>query len=301
MKILKYLSIIFFTVFVLSCEKHKLEYNAAPVDDSQVLLQLNYVVPATSIAGNYIIRVDLNNKPVSYANLVPFDLFPNSVGRFVTVKEGDVNIKLYKTVSGAQELVYDRNVNLPGGKRYNVFVYQFDKDPIVIDNGYPYVQEPYPIRDSVCYFKFYNFYHDADGITPLCKQGEKLQLQYVYYTTTDCDAGWTVYAGTTDTFNLGEPIAFGETTGWHPVRIRPTHKMSYGWNPLRIFVRLIKADGTKVWLPYLNSAGVQTTYTWSTTTQRVLGRRYNLILCGRFGGSGGYSNQIWNFKEFNSL
>ena len=120
--------------------------------------------------------------------------YDGSVGRFFTVDPGEVNIKLYKGTS--EVLVYDQNVTLTEGKQ-NIFIYDFDEEPIIFDNGYPYVANVTEDTDSTTYVKFYNFLFETEGVPT------DLKLQYQY-----------VDPRTSELVNIGDPVAFGETTGF---------------------------------------------------------------------------------------
>ena len=302
MKTLKYyINIAFIAILVLSsCEKHKLIYETYSIDDGNVMLQIHYFEPLTSGAANAITQVQVNGTPVTFNNLLPYNGVPDgATGKFFTTDAGNVNIKFFRgsAATGYTE-VYNKTVNLAGGKAYNVFVHNLDQDPAVTDNGYPY-QRVYPgyHTDSICYVRFYNFYHDSDG-TPLCKNGDKLQLQFVYYTTT-AEPGWVVPYPLTDTFSVGAPIGFGEASEWTPIHLRKTYFNSSGYMPVRWFIRLIKANGTKEWVPYMSSpTSGQVTWTYAET--QYIGRRYHKILGGK-SGNGVFDNQIWSFSTWTAI
>jgi hypothetical protein len=303
MKVLKYyISIVFISIIALSsCEKHKLIYDAVVVDETKVMLQIHFFVPIATGSTNAINQVKVNDISVTFNNLNPYNGIPDgATGKFFTADAGNVNIKFYTgSIDSGYNQVYDGTVNLQGGKAYNVFIHNFNEAPVAIDNGYPY-QMIYPgyHKDSICYERFYNFYYDSDG-TPLCKNGDKLQLQFVYYQTTAAEAGWEVPYPLTDTFSIGEPVGFGEATEWTPIFLRKTYYNSEGYMPIRLFFRLIKADGTKTWVPYMSSAtSGQVIYTVQQT--HYIGRRYHKILGGKFGGNV-FSNQIFAFQTWTAI
>ena len=310
MRILKYyISIAFIAIFVLSsCEKHKIIYDAETIDDTKVMLQIHYFQPIATGAVNAINQVQINDKPVTFNNLLPYNGIPDgATGKFLTANAGQVNIKFFKrSSSGGYTEVYNKTVSLAGGKAYNLFVHNLSEDPAVIENGYPY-QRNYPgyNTDSLCYARFHNFYYDSDG-TPLCKNGDKLQLQFVYYDPnpdptkpTASDWGWTPPFPITDTFSVGAPVGFGEASEWTPIRLRKTYYNSQGYAPVRWFIRLIKADGTKQWVPYMSGAtSGQVTYTLGEN--QYIGRRYHKILGGKSGG-GVHANQIWSFSTWTAI
>ena len=301
MKILKYLTVVFITIFALSCEKHKLEYPSYEFDDTKVMLQIHYFNPVTSVAANYINKVEINGVIVTLNNLLPYNGIPDgATGKFLVADAGNVNIKFSKgSPTTSYTNVYDQSILLEGGKAYNVFVYDFNEPPAVVNNGYPYrMNYPGYDVDSCAYNKFYNFYYDSDG-TPLCKNGDKLQLQYVYYQTSSHDANWTVQYPLTDTFTIGEPIGFGEGTEWVPLSIHKTYYNSSGYQPVRFFIRLIRADGTKEWVPYMSSA-TSGQVTWASEQTQYIGRRYHRFLGGK-SGAGVYADQLWSFSTWTAI
>jgi hypothetical protein len=312
MKILKYyISIVFIAIIALSsCEKHELKYDATIVDETKVMVQIHFFVPIQGGSDNAITQVQINDIPVTLNNLNPYNGIPNgATGKFFTTDAGNVNIKLFRgNATAGYNKIYDQSVNLEGAKFYNLVVHNFNTPPTVIDAQYPYPKytgpiplTPEPGSDEdigIAFARFLNFYYDADT-TPLCKNGDKLQLQYVYTTTGGGDAGWTPYAPETDTFALGEPVGFGEATEWTPVIIKKNYHNSAGYTVPRCMIRLIKADGTKQWIPYVNASNVPTVYTsvvWTpissgTYSEIYIGRYYYKILGGISGG-GVYSKQI---------
>lgn len=261
MKILKYISLILIVVFALSCEEHEIEYNTTPIGDL-AQFQLHYFVPLTANSSNYLYRVEINDElysnsdaPLSTYNAIP----SGSVGRFFTVEPGTVNIKLYKGT--AEELVYDHNTTLTTGKQ-NVFVYDFNEDPLVFDNGYPYVSNVTEDTDSITYVKFYNFLFETEGIPT------DLKLQYQY-----------IDSNTDELINIGTPVSFGETTGWQPVKITKTINNSSGYARVYYKIKVIDDDGNIVDdLQLFNSSSNYVSY--SDYWTGYIGRRAHHIMAG---------------------
>lgn len=261
MKILKYISLILIVVFALSCEEHEIEYNTTPIGDL-AQFQLHYFVPLTANSSNYLYRVEINDElysnsdaPLSTYNAIP----SGSVGRFFTVEPGTVNIKLYKGT--AEELVYDHNTTLTTGKQ-NVFVYDFNEDPLVFDNGYPYVSNVTEDTDSITYVKFYNFLFETEGIPT------DLKLQYQY-----------IDSNTDELINIGTPVSFGETTGWQPVKIIKTINNSSGYARVYYKIKVIDDDGNIVDdLQLFNSSSNYVSY--SDYWTGYIGRRAHHIMAG---------------------
>ena len=179
MKVFKY---IFYTVLLMgfvACEKHVVEYDTTDLSDVAEF-QLHYFVPVDAKASNYIYKIEINHDVYVNNNaalLTTYNAVPNgSVGRFYTAKVGENQIKLYKDKK--LDLVYDQACSLKKGKQ-NIFVYDFNKPPVVFDNGHPYVTNISENTDSVCWVKFYNFLYEKEGVPT------DLKLQYQYQYTLD--------------------------------------------------------------------------------------------------------------------
>lgn len=261
MKILKYISLIAIIAFAMSCEEHEIEYNTTSIGELAEF-QLHYFAPLAAKSTNNIYRVEINDQ--LYANsdapLTTYNVIPKgSVGRFYTVTPGQVNIKLYK---GTDEvLVYDRNTTLSVGKQ-NIFIHDFDKDPIVFDNEYPYVANLTEDTDSTSYVKFYNFLYETEGVP------SDLKLQYQY-----------IDPNTDELINIGSPVAFGETTGWQPVKILKTINNSSGYANVYYRMKVVDNDGNIVDdLQLYNSSSNYVSY--SDYWRGYIGRRVHHVMAG---------------------
>lgn len=267
MKITKFIGLCLIAVSTVSCEEHEIEYMTTPVDKDMAEIQLHYFVPVTAIAANNIYKLEIGGQEyvnngaavVSTYNAVP----SGSVGRFYATASGDVNIKLYKGTD--LELVYDKNAKLTSGKQ-NVFVYDFNKDPIVFDNGYPYETNITMDTDSTCWVKFYNFLYEKEGEYSTLK----LQYQYQYTTGDGTKSEW---------LNIGSPVAFGESTGWQPITVIKSVFNSSGYARIDYKIKVQDENGEytqdlQVW----NSNGKYVSY--SDYWNGYIGRRYHHVLKG---------------------
>jgi len=158
-------------------------------------------------------------------------------------------------------LVYNQNVTLSAEKQ-NVFVYDFDKVPMVFDNGYPFAKTEGSGTDSTCYVKFYNFLYETAGVP------STLKLQYQY-----------VDPRTSALVNIGDPVSFGETTGWQPVKVVKSVVISAGYCNIYYKIKVVADDGTisgdlQLW----NSKSVYASY--SDYAIGYIGRRYFHTLGG---------------------
>ena len=261
MKILKYIGLVLGITLAVSCDEHEIEYNTTTVSDLAEF-QLHYFVPVTANSSNNIYRVEINDSVYanSTAPLYTYNAIPSgAVGRFFTVNPGEVNIKLY--LGTDEELVYDQHVALTAGKQ-NIFVHDFNQEPVVFDNGYPYVSNITLDTDSTCYVKFYNFLYETEGVP--CD----LKLQYQY-----------VDPRTDEMVNLGEPVSFGETTGWQPVKVVKSIYNSSGYARVYYKIKVVDENGNLGGdLQHWNSNGNYKSY--SDYWNGYIGRRYHHVLSG---------------------
>lgn len=263
MKTLKYIIPLVFIFFSVSCEKNEIEYNATPVGDNTAEFQLHYFVPVVVNDSNNITKVELNDKLFSNtaAPLKTYNAIPTGVGRFYTIAVGTHKIKMYQGETG-DNLVYEQQVSLTKGKQ-NIFVYDLKKPPIVFNNEFPYTGNITQDTDSTCWVKFYNFlYESTDTETAL-----KLQYQYID-------------TKTKKTVNIGQPIAFGGTTGWQPVKVIKAKFNSAGSNTIDFTAKVVDDKGNIVGdLTVINSENQYIPYKTSIKDVSI-GRRYHHILGG---------------------
>lgn len=256
-----------FLATAFSCKKHVIQYDTKTVSNAAEF-QLHYMVPLTAGAANNIYKVEINDQV--FANdaspLYTYNAIPSGkVGAFFNTKVGENNIKLYK---GADlEPVYDQNVTLSQGKQ-NVVVYDFDKPPVVFDNGFPYQAEVTENTGETAWVKFYNFLYDTVGVPT------NLKLQYQWQYIVDNETGEL-----SDWSNLGDPVAFGESTGWEPVHVNKAVEISSGYGRINYRIRVIDQNGNDAGsLEVLNSRGNMVDYSDYWTA--YIGRRYHHFLSG---------------------
>lgn len=229
MKFFKYLTYsLALMLMVASCDKHEILYNTDPAAEAE--FQLHYFEPIDNVAANYIDSVFVNGVLYSSVNgsgqLVPYNGVPGgTTGRFFSIEPGNAEFVFYRKGN----IVYQQTTTLKAGKQ-NVIVHDLNKEPIVIDNGYPYqhVSGTPTVAtwdtDSLETVMFINLLYEEAG-----KPYEgKLQYQWQHPTTKE----WN---------NLGEPVAFGEATERAMVKvIKTTHNSS---GSCRIDYRILTEDG----------------------------------------------------------
>ena len=263
---MKNISITFIFILAISafsCTKHQILYDTTEVDAATAEFQFHYFAPVVAAAANYIDSVFVNGVLYSSVNgsgqLIPYNGVPGgATGRFFAVPAGNVNFTLYR----GPNIVYNVNTELKPGKQ-NVFVYDFTKPPIVIDNGYPYRSKNTGATvagwntDSIATVRFYNFLYE-NATTPY---PGKIQYQYQHYRTKE----WT---------NLGAPVGFGEATERVEILIVKSVFNSSGYQ--RVDYRIL--DETGAVLRLMNSNNVMTNY--SDYWTGYVGRAYMHIFGG---------------------
>ena len=271
MKILKYIPLFMAAVGVLSsCEKHEIEF---PMDNvnSMTQVQIHYFVPTSTATANNIYKIEFGDQvyvqPNNASIMSTYNGQPSgSVGLFYTVKEDEPVLRYY--LGPDHKLAYDRKVKLIHGRKQNVIVYDFDKDPLVIDtgygeNGFTFDVTPSYYTDSIGYVRFYNLMYETEGVP---YQG-KIQYQ-AHYKSRWLDNDWTEWE------NVGEPIAFGECTSWAPVKIDQPQGAAYGQTS--VYYRILDEEGNE--LQVMGQNGKYSNYSDYWTL--YVGRRYQHFLRG---------------------
>lgn len=248
----------------LSCQKHEiLYYIDHEGTDDVAMFQLIYVPPIASNQANGIDSIYVNGKLVS--NLVRGRLIPKGVApygnTYYTAPAGNVHIQFMKD----EKYVYDRSVSLDAGKIVELYVYDLQSDPKILDHDYDNITTHSPAgsastyqMDSVASYRFANFLFQSDGTTPY----GKLQYQYSNNTSNYTSGDW---------HNLGEPVGFGEITTRNLAIVHKTIDNSSGYQTLRF--RCVD--------PVTGEMVAGTGDYWTS----YLGRAYTHVINGRFGGS----------------
>ena len=261
MKFFKYLTYsLALMLMVASCDKHEILYNTDPAAEAE--FQLHYFEPIDNVAANYIDSVFVNGVLYSSVNgsgqLVPYNGVPGgTTGRFFSIEPGNAEFVFYRKGN----IVYQQTTTLKAGKQ-NVIVHDLNKEPIVIDNGYPYqhVSGTPTVAtwdtDSLETVMFINLLYEEAG-----KPYEgKLQYQWQHPKTKE----WN---------NLGEPVAFGEATDRAMVKvIKTTHNSS---GSCRIDYRILTEDGNVLQICKSNKFIDYSDY-WTG----YIGRSYMHFYCG---------------------
>lgn len=251
-----------------SCEKHKMYFDTVelgPISE----FQLHYMEPINNVEANNITSVyvngDLYSSTGGSGTLYPYNGIPSggAGGRFFEGKIGSNHFQLYR----GEELVYDMDVVLKEGKQ-NVIIYDLTKEPIIIDNPAPYwanrqVSGANWNTDEVFQVQFVNLLFETPGVP----YSGTLQYQYKRAgNILDPITGEVIGPEPAEWYNMGEPVAFGETTGF---QILEMHKQDFNSNGSQRFdYRILTDDGEEL-MKWNGSKFVKYTDYWNAYIGRV--------------------------------
>ncbi|MDR1370754.1 MAG: hypothetical protein LBJ72_11620 [Dysgonamonadaceae bacterium] len=303
MKRLKYTGMILATAFfIASCEKHEIEFDSRPADNV-ALVQFHNEIPVPSGTAYNFLKVELNGVDVTHGNVVTlssWNTIPTQLGRYYSTNPGTATIKLYQGT--AMKLAYEQTVTLQAGKKQGLILYDYNQPPLVVEEPDNYLPDRTSFdTDTVEYVRFFNLMREDPNVA----SDLKLQYQYQYtlhplYTLEDEAAGTipddkNVGDATNDAtvsawLNLGEPVAFGEDTGWQLVPIKKTAYVSQGSARIDYRIKVTQGgvvgttmtEGDNLLICYdRSSARIVTGYTdYWTGTNSTVGRRYYHFFSG---------------------
>lgn len=260
MKKLLYSILAIATVLVIaSCTKHKMHFDVTEISGDIAEFQLHYMEAVNNVAAQNIDSVFVNGK--LYSNslgsgvLAPYNGIPSGGGggRFFAANVGSNHFILYR---GAN-VIYERDITLTKGKQ-NVIIYDLTKDPIVMDNGFPYWNSSAPASaamwttDSVFQVQFVNLLYENVTLNPTTQDmvsGTPYpgRLQYQYQRVGDIlhpITGVKIGEEPSDWFNMGGPVAFGETTGLQTLIM---HKQTFNSSGSQRFnYRILDENGNEL-------------------------------------------------------
>lgn len=263
-KIISILTVIIITAISTSCEKNVVGMDAELISDETTQIQLFYMVPLVSGTANNINKIELDGVLITNETtpLNTFNFLPSgAVNKFFATKTGSVNIKLYRGAVNSLTLAYDRNVNLLPGKQA-LFIHSFDEDPVILPHTTPLPVAVSEHTGTASWVRFINLMYETPGVPT------DLRLQYQWQYTTDYETG-----AKSEWANLGEPVAFGESTGWEEIYVNKQVELSSGTARIDYRIRLIGPDGSDQGsLQVKNTAGNFVDYSdwWTATVGRVV-------------------------------
>lgn len=270
MKSIKYLMLAVASAFMLSsCSEKNVDVDAPweTVNNNQAQVQILFEAPVVNNTSNYIYKIEMAG--MTYVNngaamITPYNGAPGgSTGLFYTIPAGEQSLKLY----GKNDVVVvDQKFTVEGGKKYQVFIAETDKAPIVIEC--PAIPHKTTTNTAeYCAVRFYNFMWETAGVRP----DYKLQLRIQAYDNETKTYGEYV--------SVGKPVGFGEATEWLMPDVYKTSYNSAGSQRINLDVMKVMPDGSLEPLTWLNSsANEQAKFTdyWTES----IGRGYCWILRG---------------------
>lgn len=273
MKSIKYLMLAVASVFMLaSCSDKDVDVDAPweTVNNNQAQVQILFEAPVVNNTSNYIYKIEMAGK--TYVNngaamITPYNGAPGgSTGLFYTIPAGKNHVTLWgKTQDPSKaktdSIYFDQDFTVEGGKKYQVFVAETDKAPVLVEVPVIPHQTTTNTAEYSC-VRFYNFMWETAGVRP----DFKLQLRLQNDETKEYE-------------NIGKPIAFGEASEWLIIPVHKTIFNSSGYQTKYIDVVKVLADGTEEPLNYLNASGNEQAK-WTDYWTQYIGRGYCWIIRG---------------------
>ena len=265
MKIFKYILIAVAVFGMTSCSKYKTNWLIDRyLDEGDAQFQLFKVVPQTATTANYNYMFMLNNDTIvnNAASLITtYNAIPSGAANiYYTYKTGTLNIKAY--ASSANTLVYDKSCTLKSGKQ-TIWIYDYNEDPIVI------AETDAPANLST----------DNDTISGVAKQ----YYNFIFDNGKPCDFKIQLYEMPTELtgsdktkyVKVGEPIGFGESTGWFVSYVKKTsYNASGSATRYMSFKKVVNGVEEDDFMTYTNSSGKTTSFNdyWTEYQGRAVRR-----------------------------
>jgi hypothetical protein len=264
-------------VSLSSCTKHKMHFDVTELPDDVAEFQLIYMEPVTTAAANNIDSVFVNGQLYSNSKgsgtLYPYSGIPYNSGNtnthtwFFAANAGSNHFQFYR----GENIIYDQNITLKKGKQCVIF-YDLTKDPIIIELQTPYWADRYNgvtvsgatwNTDSVIKLQFINLLFETPGVPYVGT------LQYQYKRSgniLDPITGAVIGPEPEVWYNMGEPVAFGETTGFQMVVV---HKQTFNSSGnQRLDYRILTETGDEL-MKWNGSRMVKYTDYWNGYIGRV--------------------------------
>lgn len=259
MKNIKYFTLAILALIALSsCSKHKIYFDSENVTANSAEFQLFNDLAERSGEGAAVSRLECvvlgerdtlatSTYPLNTRNVIP----SGSTTRFFVREPGTYTIKAWKLHSDAKagaEPNYTGTFTITARKQ-TVHIFNWNMDPIVLDGDYPYIRSDRPNSTEYIYFNFINVFQegtysaDHSQMSPSTKR-----LQYQMRLN---NASWDgMPTGRTEWQNIGEPVGFGEQTGFCPVVV-PNNGQGFtggiavdkiGYWAVTVYTRVLDAD-----------------------------------------------------------
>lgn len=225
MKSIKYFTLVILAFVALSsCSKHKIYYHIDPVPENIAEFQIFNDLAVRS--GEAAALTTMNcvvlgatdtlayaSYPLNARNVIP----SGSTTRFFTKEPGTYQLRgwlSYADAVAGLDPDYETTITLTAGKQM-VHIYNWLQDALVMDYDYPFIRADRPNSTEYIYFNFINVFQEGSTTDYAAMHPTTKRLQYQMRLN---NLNWDgMPTGRTEWQNIGEPVGFGEMTGYCPV------------------------------------------------------------------------------------
>lgn len=259
-------NIIYFTSVILgivafsSCSKNKLHFDVEIVKGAEFQIFNDLAEKSSESAAASKLQcvviddkdtIATENYPLDARNVIPSAADTLYTSRFFVREPGTYNLKAWKKHSDAKagaDPDYEGTFTITERKQ-TVHIYNWNMDPVVLDGDYPYIRSDRPNTTEYIYFNFINMFQEGtytDDHSQMNPTTKRLQYQMRLK-----NENWPdMPIGKTEWQNIGEPVAFGEQTGFCPL-IVPNNGQGFaggieigkiGYWAVTVYTRVLDAD-----------------------------------------------------------
>lgn len=225
MKLFKYLACaIAAAAMFTACEKedtvftdsHNVDPNLAKIQITRVVPEGDYSAAATD---NRFYRLVIDGVDMwgdDYIVWARMGTVPSTAG-YYTVTPGTHTIQCYYKRNGEYLLGYESQFTVEAGQCCNLFIYDYAKAPLLVDNSEPREYFTYGGTKEVAWTDDPNDPYNAARFQSLRfinlmyeKEGQPCDYKLQYYYQNPYDLEW---------YPVGDPVGFGEYTAWTKIYI----------------------------------------------------------------------------------
>ena len=262
MKNIKYFVLTLLSVLALSaCSKHKIyyetEYIANDVAEFQIFNDL------ATRSGDAAANTTMNCVVLGTNDTLAFKAYPlnarnvipsGGTTRFFVRKPGSYQLrgwKKYEDAVAGLDPDYETTIVLTTGKQM-IHIYNWYQDALVMDYDYPFIRADRPNSVEFIYFNFINVWQEGSTTDYTAMHPTNKRLQYQMRLNNVSYDGMPT--GKTPWQDIGEPVAFGEMTGYCPIVV-PNFGIGFtggvsslmDYYQVTVYTRILDADtGTEI-------------------------------------------------------
>lgn len=267
-----------------ACQTNEITFPTSELDlNTQAQVRLINVIPVTGNSDTLL----LNGINYSSVSTVLGNYYPYSTPKYFAVPIGSATISLRflakTTAPTVDAFKYAGNMTLAKGK-WSAYMYDKAKDPILLQDA-DMVPTTDAWKDTVCFIKFANFFHKADGVTPFGKVTLKAKKNIT-------GAAWETVA--TD-------IDFGTQSATYYLYTLKNVLNAKPWSGTEANITFAIFDSAGVQYQQFTSATATTKAAYSSTSWSLgKGRAYVIYLNGKEGTSNN-KDQFIRLGNYNPL